>query len=1021
MWWKKTSFLIFLTVFLACAWFFSTGGWNQISRIDAIMSFVEFPVEKRANPDFLTFRINHFVPSPEKGYNTGDWSFYKGNYYSNKAPGPLFLGILAYAPLHCLEYLIFGFLDDILTDVINMYIVNLVQSVLPAALAAWILFHILQILGTGKYASAFWSLAYGLGTPVFCYSSMMWGHVPAACCFMFAIYFYLKNKNKSTVWCGLFCGFAVLSDYLCAALVPAFAAMLFLREYLKTEGRGKEKIMEGIKSLVPFALGGLPMFLLYALYHKICFGSFFTPATVFNNPMFHDKDTLGGTFGSFRPFIILKLLISQHRGLLFYSPVLLAFVPGFLNMIRKEREKRILGWGLLAVIFMTLFSLSSFNGWHGGHSFSARYLIPVIPAFAVLCGAFPLNTLLRKSFAAGAFLLSFFYMLTANYLNPLVNDFIQEPFWGYLMDLFRNTGRMPPPPHLMRMYGMIENMKEEAAAYSSFSLGELLGLSGYGSMILLTILLCVLIGLIYRDEVKNTSVFREKLRKINSYNFQFSFSSVLFCVLLVLLFSLPGMTPWINDEPSLLFAAIKNNDMLTFAVRGLTGSVGFFYGPPAVWFYQGLLLLTFEPSTLVLLKVLVTVLASVWAIRNICKTLELDWIKSFVFLFASPFAWHYTRVLWDNVLLFPLSLCLLAFVCRFLGEEKSTCKNAVGAGICGCGMLLVHPMSLPVVALFPFVLLADVFLRKKEESKKITPYGSIFLGGMIAALPALYFYLPQVLAGHGKKGTVLSGNVENIKSISIDKILAYMENLSGFGYGKWFISELTGGNSGIVYSVAGIFLLCLFTLCLLAGSIVIVKKVLKKDFSAETLFGGFCICILLAKIIMEYALKLKVYPHYQMPYIPVAGFLVLTGAKYIWKNGRGFMVVTAGNCVLLLMTFSLFLTIYFHDGTKSFVYGPTLGNQYENVQIVNRMKSLGVLNNFRHSVGNYRAFPQALECLFLLHDHSYKPEEKFLPPSGVKYDVILRYISPAPVSGLLGVDVRQVSGPEYDFFANRKE
>jgi hypothetical protein len=46
MWYKKTSFLIFLIVFLACSWFFSTGGWNQISRIDAIMSFVEFPVEK---------------------------------------------------------------------------------------------------------------------------------------------------------------------------------------------------------------------------------------------------------------------------------------------------------------------------------------------------------------------------------------------------------------------------------------------------------------------------------------------------------------------------------------------------------------------------------------------------------------------------------------------------------------------------------------------------------------------------------------------------------------------------------------------------------------------------------------------------------------------------------------------------------------------------------------------------------------------------------------------------------------
>ena len=1011
---KKTGFLIFLTVFLACSWFFSTGGWNQISRIDAIMSFVEFPVEKRKNPDFLSFRINHFVTAPEKGYNTGDWSFYKGNYYSNKAPGPLFLGILVYAPLHCLEYLIVGFLDDILTDVINMYIVNLVQSALPAALGAWILFYILQMLGTGKNASAFWSLSYGLATPVFCYSSMMWGHVLAAASFMFAIYFYLKNSNKSTFFCGLFCGYAVLSDYLCGVLVPAFAVMLFLREVQEREGTKKEKIYGAVKKLLYFALGGLPMLLLYAMYHKICFGSFFTPATVFNNPVFHDKEMLGGTFGSFKPFIILKLLFSQHRGLLFYSPILLAFIPGFFNMIRGKKETRILGWGLGFIIAFTLIATASFNGWHGGHAFSARYLICVIPAVAVLCGSVPLNTLFRKILAAGAFILSFFYMLIITYLNPLINEMVQEPFWGLAADCLKSTAKTLPPPHLMRMYGMIENLKAEAFSYSSFSLGELFGLSGYGSMILLTILLCVLIGMIFRENIKNLSVFKEKIRKLNSYNFQFSFSALLFCMLLVLLFAFPGMTPWINDEPSLLFRAIKNNDALTFAVRGLTGSVGFFYGPLAVWFYQGLLLLTFEPASLVILKVLVTVLASLWAIRNICNTVVLDWKKSFVFLFASPFAWHYTRVLWDNVLLFPLSLCLLAFVCRFLREEKSTFKNAVGAGLCGCGMLLLHPMSLPVVALFPFVLFADILLRKKGEWKKIKSWGSIFFGGMIAALPALYFYLPQVVAGHGKTGTILSGNVESMKSVSPDKIFSYMENLSGFGYGKWFIPELCGGNKGIIYSAAGIVLLCLLTFCLLIGVINIGKKALKKDYSIETLFGGFCICVLLAKIVMEYALKLKVYPHYQMPYVPVAGFLVLMGAKYIWKNGRGFMIITVSNCVLLLMTFSLFLTIYFHDGTKSFVYGPTLGNQFEMVRKVEKMIRFGVIQSFRHGVGNYRAFPQALETLFLLNAHIYKAVEKELPPKDVKYNVILRYVSTDPASGLLGLDIDQVAGVQYD-------
>ncbi|MBR2363896.1 MAG: hypothetical protein IKA79_01730, partial [Lentisphaeria bacterium] len=784
--------------------------------------------------------------------------------------------------------------------------------------------------------------------------------------------------------------------------------------------RGKEKITEGIKSLVPFALGGLPMFLLYALYHKICFGSFFTPATVFNNPMFHDKDTLGGTFGSFRPFIILKLLISQHRGLLFYSPVLLAFVPGFLNMIRKDREKKILAWGLLAVIFMTLFSLSSFNGWHGGHSFSARYFIPVIPAFAVLCGAFPLNTLLRKSFAAVAFLLSFFYMLTANYLNPLVNDFIQEPFRGYLMDLFRNTGKMPPPPHLMRMYGMIENMKEEAAAYSSFSLGELFGFSGYGSLILLTILLAVLISCIYREEIKKMPCLAKKIKKINSYGIRISCSWVLFFIVLLLLFAVPGMTPWINDEPSLLVMALKNNDQLSCAVRGLIGSVGFFYGPFAVWFYQILLLFTFSPYLLVVLKVLITASVSVWALRNICKVLKLDWKWCFIFLFASPFAWHYARVLWDNVLLFPLSLCLLAFVCRFIQEEKSTFQNACGAGVCGWFMLLLHPMSLPVVALFPFVLFMDILVRKKEERKKIRGYGIVFFAGLVAAVPALCFYLPQVLKLQ-KKAMPVSGISGNVKVLSCEKFFAYMENLSGYGYDKWFIPELTDDFSGKFYFFAGLLLMVILTILLLAGIIIILKKVLKKEITAEVMLGSFCICILIGKIIMEILLQLKIFPHYQMPIVPVAGVLVLLGAKYILKNGSGFAAIKASSCVMVIFTISIFLTIYFHDGTKSFVYGPALGNQYENIRIVNRMKSLGVLNNFRHSVGNYRAFPQALECLFLLHDHSYKPEEKFLPPSGVKYDVILRYISPASVSGLLGLDVRQVAGPEYDFFANRKE
>ena len=820
------------------------------------------------------------------------------------------------------------------------------------------------------------------------------------------------------VFCGLFCGYAVLSDYLCGILIPAFAVMIFLRSYLENEGGKKERFIRSIKSLSYFALGGIPMFLLYAMYHRICFGSFFAPATVFNNPLFHDKEMLGGTFGLFRPLVILKLLFSQHRGLLYYSPVLLFAIPGFVKMIREKREKKILAWGSLFIIFAALIIVASFNGWHGGHSFSARYLIPVIPAFVILCGAFPLKTFVWKVVAAGAFLLSFFYMLIITYLNPLINEVVQNPFWGWAMAQLKNTKATMPPPGLIRMYGMIENMKEEASSYSSFSLGELFGLSGYGSMILLTILLAVLISCIYREEIKKMPCLAEKIKKINSYDIRISCSWVLFFIVLLLLFAVPGMTPWINDEPLYLGYALKCNDTLSLAVRSGTGNVGITYGPFAIWFYQILLLFTFSPYLLVVLKVLITASVSVWALKNICKVLKLDWKWCFIFLFASPFAWHYARVLWDNVLLFPLSLCLLAFVCRFIQEEKSTFQNACGAGVCGCFMLLLHPMSLPVVALFPFVLFMDILARKNEERKKIRGYGIVFFAGLVAAVPALWFYLPQFIRKLQNNAAAFSGSSGNMKEGTIRSLLAYMENLSGYGYEKWFIPELTDDFSGKFYFFVGLLLMVILSILLFGGIFFTVKKIWKKEFTEEVMLGSFCICILIGKIIMEFLLQLKIFPHYQMPVVPVAGVLVLLGAKYILKNGRGLTVVKASSCVMVILTISIFLTIYFHDGTKSFVYGPTLGNQFEMVRKVEKMIRLKVIHKFQHGIKSYREFPQALEVLFALYAHNYKPEEKNLPPAGVKYNMILHYVSPDPASGLLGLNIQQVAGPQHDITEN---
>ena len=93
---RRPAVAIFLVVTLACGWFYAQGSWNQNARYDMIYSFVE-----PGTPDFLTFRIDHFhiIWKGKKTFNTGDWAFHDGHYYSNKAPGASLLGIPVYAAL----------------------------------------------------------------------------------------------------------------------------------------------------------------------------------------------------------------------------------------------------------------------------------------------------------------------------------------------------------------------------------------------------------------------------------------------------------------------------------------------------------------------------------------------------------------------------------------------------------------------------------------------------------------------------------------------------------------------------------------------------------------------------------------------------------------------------------------------------------------------------------------------------------------------------------------------------------
>ncbi len=102
---------------------------------------------------------------------------------------------------------------------------------------------------------------------------------------------------------------------------------------------------------------------------------------------------------------LAALLVSPYRGLLFYSPIVLAALAGTFLLSGTER---LLGFGALAALAAALLFFSGFHFWAGGHSWGPRFLtspqVLMAPALAALFARRPRSALLLPPLA----LLQFF-------------------------------------------------------------------------------------------------------------------------------------------------------------------------------------------------------------------------------------------------------------------------------------------------------------------------------------------------------------------------------------------------------------------------------------------------------------------------------------------------------------------------------------------------------------------------------------------------------------------------------------
>jgi hypothetical protein len=219
------ALLIFGVIFFSYAYFYGGAGWNQNSRFDLVRAIVEQ----------RTLRIDAYDE------NTGDKAFANGHYYSDKAPGLALLAVpIAVGTRPLLRAA--GVNPDSPRGLVDLaYWATVFAVALPMAAACACLFWIALQLGSSLSGSAFAALALGLGTPLWAYATLFWGHALAGACLVFAFACALKFRGGvssagDVCWglaLGLTAGWATVTEYPstpAAAMAAALALALVWKD-----------------------------------------------------------------------------------------------------------------------------------------------------------------------------------------------------------------------------------------------------------------------------------------------------------------------------------------------------------------------------------------------------------------------------------------------------------------------------------------------------------------------------------------------------------------------------------------------------------------------------------------------------------------------------------------------------------------------------------------------------------------------------------------------------------------------
>ncbi len=357
--WKIVS-LLGLASLLTFAYFYEGGGWNQNSRFDLLRAIVEHHT--------LTIDAYH--------ENTGDKAHYHGHYYSDKAPGLVFLAVpFAVAARAGMQAAGID-PESARGEYLLSYLVTIWAVALPTALAAGCLFFLGLRFGASLGSAAFAVTVMSVGTPILAYASLFWAHALVGACLLFAFAAAVKlgdAEGRAFWWAlavGVAAGWATVTEYP-AAPASGLLGFFALAQVWHRGTRTRWQVVAGV------GLGAAVCAAVLFTYLYAAFGGLHPSYSYYDPTSFsfmQQQGYMGLTYP--HPDRLLKLLFGCSRGLLFASPVMVGAVAGLWLLRKQYRGPAIVAGAIVPYYF--LFN-ASFYWWKAGLTFGPRYTGACIP------------------------------------------------------------------------------------------------------------------------------------------------------------------------------------------------------------------------------------------------------------------------------------------------------------------------------------------------------------------------------------------------------------------------------------------------------------------------------------------------------------------------------------------------------------------------------------------------------------------------------------------------------------------